>query len=83
MTLHSSFYAFSACSLKKCFMAGLCSIVINYPTHWHTTGQGSLVKLYYDWDGVGGQRDRQTCPSLVFLTVSFLSPLVPGILALL
>lgn len=50
MTLHSSFYAFSARSLKKKkgFKTGLCCIVINYPTHWHTTGWGSAVKLYYD-----------------------------------
>lgn len=49
MTLHSSFYAFSAYSFKKKrFMNVLCCIVINYPTHWYKTGWGSTVKLYYD-----------------------------------
>lgn len=51
MTPHSSFYAFSARSIKKKkkkFMTVLRCIEINYPTHWHKTGWGSAVKLYYN-----------------------------------
>lgn len=80
MTWHSSFYAFLAFSLEKNpFMAVLCCIIISYPTHWHTIGWSSAVKLYCDWKS--GVR-RETHPSLVFLTVSFLSPMGPGMFAL-
>lgn len=58
MTWHSSFYAFLAFSLEKNpFMAVLCCIIISYPTHWHTIGWSSAVKLYCDWKS-GVRRDR-------------------------
>lgn len=32
---------------KQAFMAGLCCIVINDPSHWHTTGRGWVAWLNF------------------------------------